>query len=498
MIALDYDRELAPVDRAELLERRSYECYLTDQIDKAIEARLAALKVWRDLGDSRKEGDTLRWLSRLSWFTGRGDAAERYATEAIAVLERLSAGPELAMAYSNRAQLDMLASASSSAVKWARKAIDLIHDGHHDILSHALNNLGTARVFLSDLGGWEDLERSLRIALEHGLHEHAARAFTNLMSSTIVARRYAMATRWLDEGMSYCERRDLDSWYAYMLAWRARARFEQGDWSGATEDAEAVLRSASTAPISRIPALIVLAHVRVRRGDPDVTTPLQQVRELVTKVNELQRSGPFASMLAEAAWLADDLASLVREVQPVFELSHDRADAWTRGELASWLWRAKALNAIPDQLPEPYLAEMDGDWREAADLWEELGCPYERACMLAWYGAETEKLEALATFEALGAQPAAQKLRKTLRDQGVRGVPRGARTSTRTNEYGLTKREAQILELLSQGLRNAAIAKRLFLSTKTVDHHVSSILNKLGVPSRAEAIAMTRTVVKSK
>jgi DNA-binding NarL/FixJ family response regulator len=118
--------------------------------------------------------------------------------------------------------------------------------------------------------------------------------------------------------------------------------------------------------------------------------------------------------------------------------------------------------------------------------------------MLAWYGGESDKLEALATFETLGAQPAAQKLRKTLRDQGVRGIPRGARPSTRTNEFGLTKREAQILELLSQGLRNAAIAKRLFLSTKTVDHHVSAILNKLGVSSRAEAIAMTRSTVKSR
>jgi DNA-binding NarL/FixJ family response regulator len=56
----------------------------------------------------------------------------------------------------------------------------------------------------------------------------------------------------------------------------------------------------------------------------------------------------------------------------------------------------------------------------------------------------------------------------------------------------LTRREAEILALLSDGLRKAAIARRLFVSTKTVDHHVSAILTKLGVPSRAEAVAMAR------
>ena len=105
---------------------------------------------------------------------------------------------------------------------------------------------------------------------------------------------------------------------------------------------------------------------------------------------------------------------------------------------------------------------------------------------------ESELREALAIFEALGARPALQLLRHRLRESGVKGVPRGARTSTRAHPHGLTKREAQIFALLAEGMRNAAIAKRLFLSTKTVDHHVSSILTKLGVPSRLEAIAMAR------
>ena len=99
-------------------------------------------------------------------------------------------------------------------------------------------------------------------------------------------------------------------------------------------------------------------------------------------------------------------------------------------------------------------------------------------------------LEALTILERLGATAAANALRRRMREQGMRRIPRGSRTSTRTNTHGLTKREAEIFELLAQGLRNSVIAKRLFVTTKTVDHHVSAIFTKLGVSSRAEAIAL--------
>jgi DNA-binding CsgD family transcriptional regulator len=149
-----------------------------------------------------------------------------------------------------------------------------------------------------------------------------------------------------------------------------------------------------------------------------------------------------------------------------------------------------ALATHPSDIQEPYALEISGDWQGAARAWDLLGCPYERACMFAWYGAEDEQRQALAIFEQLGATPAALALRKQMRDQGVRGIPRGARTSTRGHPNGLTQREAEIMKLLSDGLRNSVIASRLFVSTKTVDHHVSAILTKLGVRTRAEAIAM--------
>jgi len=397
------------------------------------------------------------------------------------------------MAYSNRAQLDMLANDVPSAIEWAQRAIALAQEwSNKEILSHALNNLGTTKTQSGDASGWADLERSLQLALQDGLHEHAARAYTNLSSVSVAQRRYAAASRWLDEGLAYCEERDLDSWRAYMLTWRARARFDQGDWQGASEDIEAVLSHRRTATVSRMTALTVLGHLRVRRGDPDASSPLEEVRTLAGTVQELQRTGPLALALAEAAWLRDDRATTIREARSAYELAHERGENWLTSGLAAWLWRADALGEQPAGIAEPYALEIAGDWRAAARAWRELGCPYEHASMLAWYGGEAEQREALTIFEQLGASPAAQGLRKQLRAKGVRGIPRGSRPSTRSNEYGLTKREAEVLQLVSRGLRNSVIAKRLFLSTKTVDHHVSSILTKLGVSSRAQALAMTR------
>jgi DNA-binding NarL/FixJ family response regulator len=68
-------------------------------------------------------------------------------------------------------------------------------------------------------------------------------------------------------------------------------------------------------------------------------------------------------------------------------------------------------------------------------------------------------------------------------------LPRGPRPSTRENPAGLTAREVEVLVLLRSGLGNAEIAKQLFLSSKTVEHHISAILRKLGVRTRLEATA---------
>jgi DNA-binding CsgD family transcriptional regulator len=156
-----------------------------------------------------------------------------------------------------------------------------------------------------------------------------------------------------------------------------------------------------------------------------------------------------------------------------------------------WTWRAGGAASQEDEIPPVYQAMIAGDWRTAAEAWERIGCPFERGLALAEGDLEAQRA-ALEIFEGLGARPAARMIREKMLARGVKGLPRGARASTRANPEGLTTREMEILRLLVQGLSNADIAKQLVISPKTVDHHVSAILAKLQVHSRSEAAATAR------
>jgi DNA-binding CsgD family transcriptional regulator len=161
------------------------------------------------------------------------------------------------------------------------------------------------------------------------------------------------------------------------------------------------------------------------------------------------------------------------------------------GELGFWMWRAGALAAAGEEMAKPFALQIAGDWRAAAETWEQIGCPYEQALALADGDEEAQRV-ALEIFERLGAGPAAEALRQKLRAAGVRGLPRGPRPSTKENPLGLTARQMEVLALMAEGLSNAEIANRLFISPKTVDHHISAILAKFDAHSRAEAVAFAQ------
>ena len=103
--AAQFRRVLAALDpgamreRAESLARYSQECALSDQIAEATESAEQTLRIWRAAGDRLREGDTVRWLSRLAWMSERVGDAERLARQAIDLLQPLPAGRELAHAY---------------------------------------------------------------------------------------------------------------------------------------------------------------------------------------------------------------------------------------------------------------------------------------------------------------------------------------------------------------------------------------------------------------
>jgi DNA-binding CsgD family transcriptional regulator len=475
--------------RAELLAALSYECYLTDQLADARDARLEEMRLDESFGATLAVGTAQRWLSRLSWFLGLNQDGERYGAAAVATLEPLGDGHELAMAYSNLAQLRMLAWNVSEAVSWGERAISLARRiGDREAETHALNNVGTAMTTGdSMLEGLRRLAQSLDLALAADAHEHAARAYTNLGSSCLAQRRLTEAERHLRAGIAYCTDRDLDSWWLYMSAELSRCLSERGRFDEALECATTVLRHPHLSVVSRIPAAVVAGQVAVRRG-AEPGPGLDDALDLATRTGETQRLVPVAAARAEAAWVAGSTQQVVAEIDRAWETAVEHPLAWDLGELSWWLSVAGVRRDTPVPLARPFALMLDGAWRQAADEWRSIGCPLWSAYAL---GSSPDLADAREAFEIIDELGATQVKAALARDRHLRGlaVPRGPRAERRANAFGLTVRETEVLALLVDGLSNAEVAERLFVSEKTVGHHVSAVLHKLGEPSRSRAVA---------
>jgi len=254
--ALRFAEGLGLIPKAELLERRAYACFLSDQLDEAIHAQERALKYRRELGDLRKEADSLRSLSRLLRFVGRVEEAAEAGQQAVALLEALPPGRELAMAYNNLSHLYVAIEEAERTIAWGTRALELaarLDDTEN--LVYALTNIGVAD-YLAGAGS-EKLELSLERALEAGLEEPAGRAFLSLVVWPLRQRSYELVDRYIEAGVEYCTDRGLDLWRLYLLACRARSELDRGRWTEAVDSAALVLHDPRTAPVS--------AHLRSRR-----------------------------------------------------------------------------------------------------------------------------------------------------------------------------------------------------------------------------------------
>ncbi len=490
--SLRYRHRLAPDVQAELLEGLSYECYLTGNIEEAIQSREQATLHWEQLERWERAGDGNRWLSRLYWARGNRKEAEKYANLAIKMLLEQPPGLELAMAFSNKSALHMLVPEVEPALEWGNRAIELAQKlGAVEIFVHAMTNIGTAEFLINYETGKEKLEIALQTAREQGMHEAVARCYANLVTECVRLRHYPEARGWLEEGLEYTTARDLDLYSVYLRGWQGRMCFETGRWAEAEAHAVESLRLARIGTVVPIPALIALGHLKARQGDPTSGEYLDQARSLVLPTGELHRIGPLAAARAEAAWQRGDLDQVAVEAAPTYDLALSRNEAWISGQLAYWMWRAGAQEVPLERLAPPYRLMIQGAWQAAAREWEQLGCPFERAMALA-EGDQPAQLQALAIFEQLGARPAADRLRNHLQAQGIQGLPPEGRPAKITDSIDLTPRELEVLRLVAEGLSNPSIAESLTISVGTVKAHTASIYSKLGVNNRVQALSRAR------
>lgn len=501
--ALRYVGLAEPELAAQLYEDWAYEAGLSLMVySDVIEARRRAIAIWRQLGRPDRVSANLRWLSRLHWRQGDSRLAEECADAAVSEVEKLPPGRELALAYSTRSQLHMLHYRFDEAVEWGERAIAL--SNRLDEIGtrvHALNNVGTALMCASRSGGRERLQESLSLSLEHGLHDDAARAYTNFAECAAMEKEFRLAEGLLSEGIAFCVRHDLDSAAQYLIGRQAQLRLDQGRFREAESIAKGVMTQERLPMVMHLPAMTVLGVVRMRLGESDAIALLERTLREGLFTGEPQRIVPVRLALAEAAWLAEDAAAAQRQLASLAAMDLDNFRPWDLGELAVWWRRCGMESPLPalGQLPAPRAAELRGDSLAAAAEWTRLGLPYE-AALSALQADAIKSVEAFAgavvMLETLEAQPAASLARKLAQRHGIAGqlpkMRRGPYTASRQHPLGLTLHEQRVLALIAQGISNKDIARRMTRSPRTIEHHVSAVLGKFNAANRMEILLRLR------
>ena len=402
-----------------------------------------ALECHREIGDSHREGNALRALSWLLWVFGQTAEAEKAGRQAVAVLERQPPGQELAQAYGTMSLRSMTADDLEQTVAWGRRALELAERlDDVETIVHARTNIAAAEFWHGREEGRQELERSLELAREAGLEEEVAGAFCYLARGAARTRAHALAESYAKAGIEYCGEHDMDGWRPFLIAVRGEVELDQGRWGEAAESTTLVLADRGLGFGSAL-ALVMLGRLRTRRGDPGQWEPLDDAFALAERSGELVRLAPLAAARAEAAWLEGRPERVAEMTEDAFELAKARGVGWLIGELAYWRWRAGVEEDIPPGAAEPYALQIAGEWARAADLWAELGCPYEYALALADADDDETLLRALEELQRLGARPAAAIVARRLRQRGAHGLPRGPRPGTQQNPAGLTRARAR-------------------------------------------------------
>ncbi|MFC5137734.1 AAA family ATPase [Actinomycetospora rhizophila] len=468
---------LPPAEQAALAEEHAWELYAAHRVEEAVATARHAVAL-RTAGDD--PAATVRALVGLSRHLYiRGDVADAVATlDEAAALE-----PTSELAHTHRGVLRVLADDEEA--------------GLAELASVPPTALGTVyrglgRAFLGHADGPDLVREGLDAARASGHREHAARGWTSLVKALRRLGRDDEVAAVVAAGLESTRSGDFLSHGYSLEAFGLQLMVDDGRWDAAEAGLRRLVDTVPEAGILARETLPPIGRLLARRGDPDADAVLARAWELATRSDSLPVLLTTAARLAEKAWLDGDGEREHARVRGLLARSRRPGLAGARGDLLRQGLRC-GLPVAPDEpvgdlWPRHALA-LAGDHRAAAAAWP--AGSYEGALELLdtppGDDAEDAVTAGLRVLDDLGAAPAARRARRRLQALGVRRIPRGPQAGTRAHPEGLTPRQADILALVADGLTNAQIAARLVLSVRTVDHHVSAVLAKLGVASREEA-----------
>jgi DNA-binding CsgD family transcriptional regulator len=495
--ALSVAEGLADDERAGLFEAAALACFLSHELERSIEAAHAALEIWRALGDHRRQGRALLLLFNSYLATPeRIPRVEDLLREAVAVLERVPPSPELVTAWQARAALWILGFRPDEARRAAERAAAVAGEmGDAQAETNAGLWTGLARVQGGDQTAWPLVHESTRAILAEGVSLFSPKAAFWPYHVAVTQRRHPVADRLFTDGMAFINEHDVETIRQFFLSYRARELLERGRWDEAEALATRPLASAGEDGF-RLIAQAVVGRLKARRGDPGALAVLEEVARCEVPARPVVEWILRSTVgLAELAWLSGEHEAVIAHLEPTLGRAVELGEPWWLGEVAFWLWRVDALERPPAGMAEPYALLLGGRSREAHDAWLAIGCPYEAAQALSCADDEAALRQALDVFDRFGARGERDAVARRLRGLGVRHIPRTRRPpGTAPGTPLLSPREAEVLALVEEGLRNAEIAAKLFLSERTVEHHVASVLRKLQAHSRVDAVSKARSL----
>jgi DNA-binding CsgD family transcriptional regulator/tetratricopeptide (TPR) repeat protein len=491
---LRFGRRLDAGQRLDLNERVASALFMTGQLEEADAARSEAIAACRLLGDVIRLGNNLRRLASQRLFSYGVAEALPLAWEALELLEPLGETRELALTYCALGHIYQVGQRQEEVARWSQRALELgrrLADA--EVMTYALNDLGTAELFEGRVGGREHLERSLELARTNGLSEHIDRAMINLAETSLHNRELSEASEWVRELEDFTAASQIE--LCNLNGISAAVNFNLGRWGEAERYAEICVGHQKASPADKAKSAIVLASIHLRRGQEEADARVSDADAFVSACThpDFQLRWPLASLHAEAAWLAGDMDPAVDELNLAYDQAVEHRDLWAIGDLGRWLWKAGQRRELSHVAAAPYALEVAGDWRAAMIEWERRGIPYEAAICRAHSDDAADLRESHSQLLKLGAHASARQIALKLRTLGA-AVPRGPRRSTRGNPGGLTAREAEIAELAVIGLTNREIADQLVLTEKTVGHHISAVLGKLGARRRGDIASLMPAV----